>query len=443
MKNLSRHLTLIFVLVSFSVSSVISGLSVVTSHLHSVEVLERARDSAAQIAAESMAFPLKIGDIHSVQNFAEGFYRNNERGIVVVSDADGIELFRIPGFSQGEVPLRECQADMRTAFIMFEGGLAGKLSYCFTAPAFRIFSKDIVFGLLLFLVLNALFLGISWFIRSRTKEASFILEQIQAIDVRAPKFAFESEMAVRPETRAIVHSVQELVAELIRASEEASRLKLNESVAKIATQVSHDIRSPLAALNIVVKSLVDTPREKAELMIGAIKRINGIAEELLRHSKGQAQHQHGIIETARIEFVLDSVVKEKRTQYSNLAGVEFIADVQLESGREVHGSEIEFARVVSNLINNSVEAMIGSGTIKLSARDYSDSVEVTVTDSGKGIPNEVIAKVGVRGYSHGKFGNGLGLSYAYEVIESYGGKVHIQSKAGVGTMITLSIPKVS
>ena len=69
-------------------------------------------------------------------------------------------------------------------------------------------------------------------------------------------------------------------------------------------------------------------------------------------------------------------------------------------------------------------------------------MQITIKDTGKGVPPELIAKLGIRGNTfHKKGGSGLGLAHAKETLESFGGTLQIESKIGVGTTLTLLLPK--
>jgi len=103
---------------------------------------------------------------------------------------------------------------------------------------------------------------------------------------------------------------------------------------------------------------------------------------------------------------------------------------------------VEFKRLLSNLVNNAVEAFgEGSGTVSVGLSSRDGCVLVSVHDNGKGIPPEVLAKLGRRGETHGKGGgSGLGLYHARTSAESWGGSLEITSEVGKGTTTTVLLP---
>ncbi|OGR68739.1 MAG: hypothetical protein A2X40_05165 [Elusimicrobia bacterium GWC2_65_9] len=103
---------------------------------------------------------------------------------------------------------------------------------------------------------------------------------------------------------------------------------------------------------------------------------------------------------------------------------------------------VEFKRLVSNLVNNAVEAFgDGHGSVNIGLASSGGCALVSVQDNGKGIPPDVLAKLGRRGETHGKAGgSGLGLYHAQTSAESWGGSLEIASEVGKGTTTTVILP---
>ena len=107
---------------------------------------------------------------------------------------------------------------------------------------------------------------------------------------------------------------------------------------------------------------------------------------------------------------------------------------------------MKLQRVLSNLINNSVEAFPEKkGRVTVSVRAYKEKVQLTIKDNGSGIPPEVLKKLGEQGVTHGKAGtesgSGLGVYYAKSTIEAMGGTFNISSQVDLGTLIDMQIPR--
>ena len=102
----------------------------------------------------------------------------------------------------------------------------------------------------------------------------------------------------------------------------------------------------------------------------------------------------------------------------------------------------KFKRVLSNLINNAVEATESNGKVDVVVSSRESWCVIQVRDNGKGIPPEILRKLGERGASYGKAdGSGLGIFHAHEIINSEGGNLTITSVVNQGTTVTIELPR--
>lgn len=241
--------------------------------------------------------------------------------------------------------------------------------------------------------------------------------------------------------------------------------KMKKLVFNVSRQVAHDIRSPLSALNMISSSLSDIQEEKRVLIRNAVQRINDIANDLLSKSKpttdgtneyfavtSKSTNIKSTTGSAKQDIVLlptliDSIISEKRIQFRDKVGLQIEADINQAYGIFVKINANEFSRILSNLINNSVEAFSdATGKVTIFIRRYDQKVSVVVQDNGKGVPPEILAKLGEQGVTHGKdgtqSGSGLGVWHAKSTIESIGGQFQVLSKIDHGTQIMMTLPVV-
>ncbi len=241
-----------------------------------------------------------------------------------------------------------------------------------------------------------------------------------------------------------IHEV-ELFAERLKAAYATIRAQTELSaLAAVSAQVAHDIRSPLAALDSALRDLSRLPEDKRLLIRNATGRIRDIANNLLERNRSVGSGVRGPEDRGPLLLsgLIEPVITEKRLQYRDRS------DVSIGSAmdRDAYGlfglvDPVDLARVLSNLVNNSVEAMPGGGTVSITLSRRDGSGVITVRDDGKGIPPSLIASLGNRGATYGKKGgSGLGLYHARGSAEKWGGSLSISSVAGEGTEITLTVP---
>ncbi|WP_413557173.1 sensor histidine kinase [Bdellovibrio sp. HCB209] len=212
-------------------------------------------------------------------------------------------------------------------------------------------------------------------------------------------------------------------------------------------QAAHDIRSPLSALNILVKTCGHSLSPDAkELLEASIKRINEIAADLLAIEESQNDSRPEITEQpgmtgAELTQSLQSIVNEKRIQ----TNCEIKVNAHIGNvSRAVTLPKSYFERIISNLVDNSLQAMSAksNGCVQITVlENFDGSLSVQVQDNGQGIPSQRLAQLGRKGVTFRQGGTGLGLYHAKTVISHFGGEVGIISEEGVGTMIRIKLPR--
>jgi signal transduction histidine kinase len=250
------------------------------------------------------------------------------------------------------------------------------------------------------------------------------------------------------------------ISDLIIKNKELGCLKVNaaihETMINLASQVAHDIRSPLTGLNMAIGSLSSEISEDKRVLLRAVSnRINDIANQLLIKSKSiQASKSETLLQVEEVQqlniellpTILDLLITEKRIQFQNKPSISISSDFDNGYGAFVKINSNEFKRVISNLINNSLDAFKDNhGEVIISIHSTEKQVTVIVSDNGIGIPKSIIEKLGIKGFSFGKTenndsGTGLGVYHAKTTIESFGGNLKVSSTEGIGTDIIIELP---
>jgi len=147
------------------------------------------------------------------------------------------------------------------------------------------------------------------------------------------------------------------------------RHNLKMEFAQTATQVSHDIKSPLAALDMVVSNFAGPPEDKRILIRNAVSRIKDISNNLLQKNREIMKDdlilpccQHDNSNEPRssqlLSSLIENIISEKKVQLTDNPGIEIISDITLGSyGLFAEIQPTEFKRLISNLLNNSVEIL--------------------------------------------------------------------------------------
>ena len=222
---------------------------------------------------------------------------------------------------------------------------------------------------------------------------------------------------------------------------------VSKAIVERNMQVAHDIRSPLSALNMVLETVNSLPENKRLLIRNATQRINDIANTLIRSQSQKGSVVDSELEDTMLGPLIDTLMTEKRMQFRGRMEVEIIGDLSKSYGLFARISIVELSRVISNLVNNSVEAISEAGRVTVGIRDFQDQIGILIVDTGKGIPPEVLNRLGESRLSFGKdvksgSGSGFGLFHARGTMQKLGGALSIESRLGRGTIVTLTLPKM-
>lgn len=229
----------------------------------------------------------------------------------------------------------------------------------------------------------------------------------------------------------------------------AAESERNAALSNLARQLAHDIRSPISALNLAVSEGAIPNQDHKNLLLAAAKRINSIANDLLVKYKGSNQlipesSSGSSLNYCVVYLDIESVVLEKRALLGQ-SGIKLDFSIAKECMFQCAGVEpVLFQRVLSNVINNSIEALGDSGHIEVAIVKRGEQIAVTVVDDGPGIPKEILKKLGLEEVTHGKQnGSGIGIFAAATSLRKVGGDLLVTSQLGQGTRVELLLPLVA
>ena len=311
---------------------------------------------------------------------------------------------------------------------------------------------------MVFLALVGLFLVIQyflnrWVVQPARKLAACIPDLEKYLNDEASEPGVPVQLGIAELDRVGI-ALREFVIKFHDTAKNKAKIELeaerNASMVQVASQVSHDIRSPLSALTMVIGTLDGVAEESRIILRSATHRINDIANLLRQKGKkpplapGKSATETAAPESVMLVALLDSIVSEKRVQFRPNLGIQIHTDFARGYGLFAQIEASEFARSISNLINNSVEALSSPGEITVALYRGTRQAVITVRDNGKGIPPQVLEQLGESPMSHGKegtqSGSGLGVYHARQTFVNAKGSFRIDSQIGRGTTITMTLP---
>lgn len=211
--------------------------------------------------------------------------------------------------------------------------------------------------------------------------------------------------------------------------------------AKAVRQVKHDIRGPLSALK-VFAGRVSMGSEESQYFGAIISRIEHIITDL--------DNKEGIVSVPEdlglevAEAAISVILAEKMGELSESSHVTFSFSYNPEALSPVRVHRTHFRRVIANIVQNSIEALEGTGEIGVSAKRDGDELLIEVSDNGCGMPAQIQSKIFDEFFTFGKSrGSGLGLAHANSCLTRWNGSIKVESTEGRGTTVFMTLPLVS
>ncbi len=238
--------------------------------------------------------------------------------------------------------------------------------------------------------------------------------------------------------------------ELIAANEDLK--KLDELKSDIISLVSHELKTPLSSIRISAEFLEseakndpEVRKEMLEIIIRNIDRLTRLINDILDLSKIDTGKMELQLERVDISEVVNTAIENNKL-LSMKKNISITADIPGNISPVLADRE-KLIIVMNNLLENALKFTPDGGSIVLSAKDETDSIEVSMKDTGIGIEKEKLEKIFEKFYqadstSRRKFGGlGLGLSIAGGIIRAHGSEIHVESEIGKGSTFSFRLKK--
>ena len=224
----------------------------------------------------------------------------------------------------------------------------------------------------------------------------------------------------------------------------------DQSRSQFVQNASHELKTPLATMKIMLENLIYQPDMPAELraefmqdMNHEIDRLSGIITDLLTLTQMDAQQTRLKLET------VDFTMLCEETLHALLPAAEkarLHVDAELAANVTLVADESKLSQVVYNLIDNAIKYTPEGGTVSVSLSADNRRAMLTVRDTGIGIPAADVGHIFDRFYrvdkarSRATGGTGLGLSIVRQMVQLHGGEITVDSATDKGSVFTVTLP---
>jgi signal transduction histidine kinase len=257
---------------------------------------------------------------------------------------------------------------------------------------------------------------------------------------------FDAQIAVRSsdELRRLVDAFNSMAAELKTQRGQLERTHRLEAWAEMARQVAHEIKNPLTPIQLSAEHLRRVHADRGEPMgevlescvssiLGQVRLLRQISAEFSSFASAPTAKPAPVDVPALVADVVDPY----RT---GLSGRIEIVNRVAGPLPPVLVDRTLIARSLSNIVENALHAMPGSGTLTIDTSLDGDVVTLRVHDTGAGMDDDALARVFEPYFSTKTTGTGLGLPIARRNIELNGGTIEVESGKGIGTTVVVRLP---
>ncbi|OGR30799.1 MAG: hypothetical protein A2139_07280 [Desulfobacca sp. RBG_16_60_12] len=223
-----------------------------------------------------------------------------------------------------------------------------------------------------------------------------------------------------------------------RLEEELLRSERLSALGRAAAHINHEIKNPLMLIGgfarQVLKDLpgdLEKDKEKLQIMVDEVQRLESFLAEVGSYAKiSEPQKRLGDLNALVQETChrLEPAIQEK--------GITLRLELDHDLP-QVRFDPLHLRQVILNIAKNGIEAMPEGGTLTMVSGRQAGGVFVQISDTGEGMPPEILEKIFQPFFSTKPKGSGLGLAISQKIMEAHQGKITIESEPGKGSRVTL------
>jgi signal transduction histidine kinase len=216
------------------------------------------------------------------------------------------------------------------------------------------------------------------------------------------------------------------------------------SIGMVSATFAHEIRNPLTSIKTFAQLIPEKYTDKefrehfSKIVVDEIERIDSLIKDLMSFSSKHVSFPENELDiTELVDETVDHLKVKLELENKSI-------DVEKCYNRDkikILGDSKKLKQAFANILNNGCQAITNEGLLKVNINPNGQKVDVSITDSGKGISQGEIVNIFEPFYTTKPMGVGLGLAISKKIIEDHGGRIAVESKLLQGTTFTVSIPK--
>lgn len=299
----------------------------------------------------------------------------------------------------------------------------------------------LLFSVLISILVGMLSLGLSFVLTSPLEDFIKVAKEISKGNYKE---------------RLKVHGKSEL-AEMAEAMNlmSAELENIDETHKKFVSDVSHELKTPLATIKLICDSIVDTKEPDIEMireflsdLSNEVDRLSRIVERLLTLTKIGSQEEHAALTPVDFSVMLNAVLNRLMPN-AEAKHINLYSDFTAQAVAPILIDYDKMWEAVYNITDNAIKYTPENGSVRMELCADNKEIKVGIADSGPGIPPEERDRVFERFYrlddsrARETGGTGLGLAIAKEAVLLHGGRIEVAESDMGGCLFTITIPQRS
>jgi PAS domain S-box-containing protein len=263
-------------------------------------------------------------------------------------------------------------------------------------------------------------------------------------------FTINNHLNVRGETIGKIVIFRDMT-NVYKIQEEILRMDRLVSLGKLASDIAHELRNPLAGIKTTAQALSeemskdDSRREYLNRITKEIDRLN----ELLKTFFSFAKPQQLNLVYCHIRDIINEIIPFLIKEIAD-KGIHFIENYHPQLPK-IKVDKTQMHQAFLNLFLNAIQAMPNGGELKIDVTPIPSSsvnefkknfIKINISDTGKGIPPQITHKIFDPFFTTKPRGIGLGLSITYQIVKKHGGTIKVESEWEKGTTFVINLPEI-
>ncbi len=297
-------------------------------------------------------------------------------------------------------------------------------------------------SLVLLIAISSLTLLLRFVLKEITRSAETLGEEMDSLASGSPTYAHQAttDHGIPVEFHPLFRRFAQMSKRVQRLTNELAQSTRLAAFGELATVIVHDIKNPLAAITATAQLGKITAPESAKCQerFGHIIEASEELDNYLKKVLVIAKDREGCGEPVSIASVINNTLYlwEPMLDRNDVRLEVSIADAL----PPVTADRAALQQVFLNLLKNAVEAMPSGGEMVLAAAQRRDGVQISISDTGHGIPEDIQPSIFEKFFTTKDQGTGVGLAAAHAFVSELGGEIWFESTPGEGTTFYLQLP---